>query len=285
MVSRTRPSLFRPVFLFFFALVAFGVLNPESAVAQAFPPDEEGAVAHLDASPRHGEWIDFDAGDGDLVRAWVVFPERADPAPVVVVIHEIYALTDWIRGVADQLAAEGFIAIAPDLISGKGPDGGGSESVDRQGAVALIQALDPQEVTRRMKAAAAFATGLPAAGSAVGVVGYCWGGSTSFRMATEWPELGAAVVFYGGSPGSEALSAVQAPVLGHYGGDDARVNATIPDAQAEMDRLGKFYEPNIYEGAGHGFLRQQTGREGANMRATENAWPRTIAFFKEHLGG
>jgi carboxymethylenebutenolidase len=220
-----------------------------------------------------------------MVRAWVVYPERADPAPVVVVIHEIYALTDWIRGVADQLAAEGFIAIAPDLLSGKGPEGGGTESVDRQGAVALIRSLDPQEVTRRLKATAAYGTSLPAATSSVGVVGYCWGGSTSFRMATEWPELGAAVVYYGGSPSTELLANVQTPVLGLYGGNDARVNATIPEAQAEMERLGKFYEVNIYEGAGHGFLRQQSGREGANMEATRAAWPRTIAFFREHLGG
>jgi len=156
--------------------------------------------------------------------------------------------------------------------------------VDRQGAVALIRALDPKEVTRRLKAAAAYATSLPAATSSVGVVGYCWGGSTSFRMATEWPELEAAVVYYGSSPSIEALSAGTTPVLGNYGGDDARVNATIPDAQAEMERLGSFFEPNIYEGAGHGFLRQQTGREGANMEATRAAWPKTIAFFREHLG-
>jgi carboxymethylenebutenolidase len=270
--------------LAFAILAAFLTISPSVVMGQELPPDEEGALAHLDASPRHGEWVDFDAGDGDQVRAWVVYPERADKAPVVVVIHEIYALTDWIRGVADQFAAEGFIAIAPDLLSGKGPGGGGSGSVDRQGAVSLIRELDPEEVTRRLKATADYAAGLPAAASGVGVVGYCWGGSTSFRMATEWPELGAAVVFYGGSPATEALSAIEAPVLGHYGGDDARVNATIPDAQAEMERLGKFYEANIYDGAGHGFLRQQSGREGANLEATRAAWPRTIAFFREHLG-
>ncbi|NNM06207.1 MAG: dienelactone hydrolase family protein, partial [Gemmatimonadetes bacterium] len=223
--------------------------------------------------------------DGDMVRAWVVYPERADAAPVVVVIHEIYALTNWIRGVADQFAAEGFIAIAPDLISGKGPDGGGSESVDRQGAVALIRGLDPQEVTRRLKSTAAYATALPAATSSVGVVGFCWGGSSSFRMATEWPELGAAAVYYGSSPATSTLSSVATPVLGLYGGNDARVNATIPDAQAALDEMGKSYEVNIYEGAGHGFLRQQSGQEGANMAATRQAWPRTIAFFQEHLGG
>jgi carboxymethylenebutenolidase len=280
----TRPRRAR-VFVGLFALTAFGAFSPNLGLSQEIPPDEEGALSRLNASPRHGEWVDYDAGNGDSVRAWVVYPERADKAPVVVVIHEIYALSDWIRGVADQLAAEGFIAIAPDLISGKGPGGGGSESVDRDGAVALIRELDPQEVTRRLKAAAAYATALPAARSEVGIVGYCWGGSTTFRMATEWPELKAAVVYYGGSPATESLAAIQAPVLGHYGGDDARVNATIPDAQAEMERLGKFYEPNIYDGAGHGFLRQQTGREGANMAATRAAWPRTVAFFREHLGG
>jgi carboxymethylenebutenolidase len=218
------------------------------------------------------------------VRAWVVYPERADPAPIVVVIHEIYALTDWIRAVADQLAAEGYIAIAPDLLSGKGPEGGGTESVDRQGAVTLIRGLDPQEVTRRLKAAAAYATPLPAATSSVGIVGYCWGGSTGFRMATEWTELRAAVVYYGGSPPTETLYAVEAPILGLYGGNDARVNATIPDAQAALDGLGKSYEVNIYERAGHGFLRQQSGQEGANMEASKAAWPRTIAFLREHLG-
>jgi carboxymethylenebutenolidase len=218
-----------------------------------------------------------------MVRAWVVYPERADVAPVVVVIHEIYALTDWIRGVADQLAAEGFIAIAPDLLSGKGPGGGGSESVDEQGAVALIRGLETDEVTRRIKAGAAYATGLPAATSAVGIVGFCWGGSTSFRMATVWPELNAAVAYYGGSPPTETLGGIQAPVLGHYGGNDARVNASIPDAQAEMERLGKSYEVHIHEGAGHGFLRQQPGQDGANMLATRAAWPRTVAFFKEYL--
>ncbi len=270
---------------FFLVAGLAGSSLPPTLAGQDLPPDEAGAVSHLDASPRHGEWVDFDAGDGDMVRAWVVYPERADPAPVVIVIHEIYALTDWIRGVADQLAAAGFIAIAPDLLSGKGPEGGGTESVDRQGAVALIRGLDPAEVTRRLKGAAAYATALPAATSSVGVVGYCWGGSTSFRVATEWPELEAAVVYYGGSPATETLSAVTTPVLGLYGGNDARVNATIPEAQAAMDELGKSYEVNIYDGAGHGFLRQQSGQDGANMEATRQAWPRTIAFFKEHLGG
>lgn len=275
---RARP------FTVLLTLAASGSFSPELAHSQEIPPDEEGALPRLNASPRHGEWVDYDAGDGDTVRAWVVYPERADRAPVVVVIHEIYALSDWIRAVADQLAAEGFIAIAPDLISGKGPGGGGSESVDRDGAVALIRGLDPQEVTRRLKAAAAYATALPAARSEVGIVGFCWGGSTSFRVATEWPELKAAVVYYGSAPPTESLAAIQAPVLGHYGGDDARVTSTVPEAQAEMERLGEVYEPNVFAGAGHGFLRQQTAREGANLAATRASWPRTIEFLREYLG-
>jgi carboxymethylenebutenolidase len=263
---------------------ATGLATPSQLSAQDLPSDEAGAVARLDASPRHGEWVTFPAGGGDEVTAWVVYPERSDAAPVVIVIHEIYGLTDWIRSVADQLAAEGFIAIAPDLLSGKGVDGGGSPSMDRQGAVAAIRGLERAEVNRRLEAAAAYATGLPAAGDQVGVVGFCWGGSSSFLLAAAWEGLDAAVVYYGSSPATETLSAITAPVLGLYGGDDNRVNATIPDARQEMDRLGKTYEVEIYEGAGHGFLRNQPGQEGANMRATRAAWPRTVAFFQQYLG-
>lgn len=255
-----------------------------AAGAQELPASGDDAVARLDSSPRHGEWVKYVAAGGDSVLAWVVYPERSDKAPVVVVIHEIYGLSDWIRGVADQLAADGFIAIAPDLLSGKGPEGGGTESVDRQGAVALVRALDAGEVKQRLDGAAHYAMSLPAARSEFAVIGYCWGGSTSFRYATQQPHLGAAVVFYGSSPATEALANVEAPVLGLYGGDDARVNATIPAAEEEMKRLGKRYEYEVYEGAGHGFLRQQSGREGANMRATEQAWPRVAAFLKAELG-
>ncbi len=253
------------------------------AGARELPADGEQAEARLASSPRHGEWVRYDGGDGDQVSAWVVYPERSDPAPVVVVIHEIYGLSDWIRSVADRLAAEGYLAIAPDLLSGKAPGGGGVEAMNAQQIGLAIRDLDRAEVNRRLKAAAAYATGLPSTTDHVGVVGFCWGGTSSFAVATDWDDLDAAVVYYGTSPDAEGLRHVRAPVLGHYGGDDNRVNATIPHARAEMDRLGKFYEPNIYEGAGHGFLRQQDGRDGANLKATQSAWPRTIAFFREHL--
>lgn len=253
--------------------------------AQELPAGAESAVSRLDASPRHGEWVTYDAGDGDQVQAWVVYPERSGPAPVVLVIHEIYGLTDWIRAVADQVAAEGFIAVAPDLLSGKGPDGVGSPSMEQQEVVRIIRTLERDEVNRRLRAAADWATALPAATDAVATMGFCWGGSTSFLFASAWEGLDGAVVYYGSSPDAAALERIQAPVLGLYGGDDARVNATIAPAQETMDALGKRYEPLIFDGAGHGFLRQQDGREGANLRATQGAWPRTVAFFREVLGG
>jgi carboxymethylenebutenolidase len=203
----------------------------------------------------------------------------------VIVIHEIYGLTDWIRGVADQLAEDGFIAVAPDLICGKGPNGGCTDSAaSRDEVVKLVRGLTPDEVVTRLNRVREYATKLPAANGKTATVGYCWGGSTSFSYAAAQPGLNAAVVYYGGSPSDPAtLASINAPVLGLYGGDDARVNATIEPAAAEMKKLGKVYETHIYEGAGHGFLRAQTGRDGANMRATEQSWPTTLAFLRKYL--
>ena len=254
-----------------------------TVTAQSLPPDEDGALARLNSSPRHGEWVTYDAGGGDMVRAWITYPERDDPAPVVVVIHEIFGLTDWIRSVADQLAAEGFIAVAPDLLSGTGPSGGGSESMDRQASVAAIRTLDPIDVNRRLRAMAAYATALPSAGDQVGAVGYCWGGSTSFGFAVDYADLDAAVVYYGTSP-EGGFDQIQAPVLGLYGGNDNRVNSTISRAEQAMSSGGRNFDAHIFDGAGHGFLRAQSGQEGANMRATEQAWPLTVGFFKAQLG-
>lgn len=249
--------------------------------AQGLPASGDSAVARLNGSSRHGEWVSIAAGPGDSVRAWISYPERRDRAPVVVVIHEIFGLSDWIRGVADQLAADGFIAVAPDLLSGKGPNGGGTESVDQQGATRLIRTLTPEEIRRRLAAAAAYGTRLPAAQPRVATIGFCWGGGASFLASTYLPGITGAVVYYGTSPDSATLGSVAAPVLGLYGGDDARVDATIPPARTELTRLGRRYETEIYEGAGHGFLRDQAGRDGANRRAAAAAWPRTIAFLRQ----
>lgn len=280
----TRASLLGSIGVSAAAVLLLSAGSVRRQQGPVLPPDEAGAVAALNASPRHGEWVKYDAGSGDSVRAWVVYPERRDRAPVVLVIHEIFGLTDWARAVADRLAAEGFIAIAPDLLSGKGPNGGGSESVDRQAATALNRALAQSEVQRRLAAAARYGTSLPSATNRFGSVGFCWGGGTSFNFAVSNPDLGAAVVFYGTSPADSLLERVRAPVLGNYGGDDARVDATVPPAQARMQQLGKRFEVQTYDGAGHGFMRDQAGREGANMRAAQQAWPRTVAFFHETLG-
>jgi carboxymethylenebutenolidase len=250
------------------------------------PAPEEGAKAALDSSPRHGEWAEVKvAGREAPVKLWVVYPERKDKAPVVIVISEIFGLSDWIRGVADQLAKEGFIAVAPDYISGNGPNGGGTESVaSRDDVVRLIRSVTPGDQVAVLNAARDYALKLPAANGKIGTVGFCWGGSASFNYATAQPLLNAAAVFYGSSPDAATLVDVKAPVMGFYGGNDARVNQTIPPAEAEMKRLNKPYTPHIYEGAGHGFLRQQSGQEGANMKASTQAWPVMLAFFRQHLG-
>lgn len=263
------------------------LLSPGSLQAQqTIAPGAETAMERLDTSPRHGEWVTYDAGDGDEVRAWVVYPESSEPAPVVVVIHEIFGLTDWIRAVTDQLAADGYVAIAPDLLSGMGPDGGGTESVDQQGATALIRELEHEDAMRRLRAAGDYATALPAASDRIASLGFCWGGSASFNMATlGWDAMAGSVVFYGTSPDEAALQGVEIPVLGLYGEDDARVNQTIAPAAEVLEARGQRFEHEIYPGAGHGFLRQQDGRDGANRAAAEEAWPRALAFLEEAFAG
>jgi carboxymethylenebutenolidase len=279
-----RASL-RPLLL---ATVLSAAVGAAASVgAQQLPPDEPGSPARLSSTPRHGEWVDVPFPGGSTpIRSFVVYPERRDNAAVVIVIQEIYGLSDWIRGVADQLAADGFIAIAPDLLSGMGPGGGGTAAyATRDEVVAGVRQLTPEESMRRLDAVYAYARTIPSASGRVGTVGYCWGGSASFNYAVHNPELDAAVVYYGTSPADAAVyRRITAPVLGLYGEDDQRVNATIQPARDAMGPLGKSYEVEIYPAAGHGFLRAQADRAGANMRATQAAWPRTIAFFREHLG-
>ena len=260
--------------------------TPSAAVIQdtrQLPPDAAGAPGRLAASPRHGEWAIVRSGDGDSVRAWVVYPQRSTKAPVVVVVHEIFGLSSWVRGVADQLAADGFIAIAPDLLTMKNlPEG--PDSVVAPLATAAIRTLDAAWVQKQLDAVAQYAMSLPAAEKKYGIVGFCWGGGVSFAHAVHSPTLGASVVYYGTSPRAPDLASVRAPVLGLYGGNDARVNATIPAADSTLRALGRTYTPTIYPGAGHGFLRQQSGMNGANMEATRAAWPATIAWFRKYLG-
>lgn len=256
----------------------------EATTVDPVPPAAaEQAAAQLGASPRHGEWAMIATTGGDSVRAWVVYPERSGPAPVVLVLHEIYGVTAWIRAVADQLAADGFIAIAPDLLTGMGVPVDETGEPAREAATAAVRSLQPERYQRQLADIAAWGMALPAAAPRYGVVGFCWGGAAAFAHATLFPQLGAAVVYYGSSPPVERLQQVRAPVLGLYGGDDERVNATVPAARAEMERLGRTFDVHTFDGAGHGFLRQQAGREGANMAASRAAWPLTVRFLRQYL--
>ena len=265
-------------------VLALLALAAQAAPPPSLPASEDTAKERLEHSPRHGEFIIVDAG-GTPVRVWVVYPERKDKAPVIVVIHEIFGLTDWIRAVADQLAAHGFVALAPDLLSGKGPNGGGTDSFpSRDDAVKAVSALPRDEVIARLNAVRKYGLSLPAATGKSATVGFCWGGSTSFAYAVAQPALDAAVVYYGTAPEDpEALAAIRAPVLGLYGGSDARVDATLDATEAAMRAKSKSYERHVFDGAGHGFLRAQSGQDGANQRATDQAWPLTTAFLRKNL--
>jgi carboxymethylenebutenolidase len=251
----------------------------------SLPPGEQHAKQALEVSPRHGEWVAIRVpGAGESIRTWVVYPERKDRAPVVLVICEIYGLTDWIRAVADQLAEDGFIALAPDLASGKGPGGGGTESASsRDEIVQWVTGLQSDEVIARLNAVRSYGITLPASNGKSAAIGFCWGGAQSFLYACAQPALDASVVYYGTSPDSSSLAKLsKTPVLGLYGGDDARVNTTIDPARKVLRAMDKVYEIEIFGGAGHGFLRAQSGREGANLRASREAWPRTIEFIRKH---
>ncbi len=249
------------------------------------PPSEQTAKAQLEHSPRHGEYVDVPLPGGGKLNAWVVYPERKTKAGVVIVIHEIFGLSDWLRGVADQLARDGFIAIAPDLISGLGPNGGGTASVpSRDDVVGLVRGLTPEMTFERLHAVRDFARKIPSANGKLATLGFCWGGGKSFAYAAAEPTLTGAVVYYGSSPEAADLAKINAPVLGLYGGDDARINATLAPTGAEMKKLGKTFEPHLFDGAGHGFLRAQEDRDGANLKATQAAWPLTLAFLRDRLG-
>ncbi|HEX8913386.1 MAG TPA: dienelactone hydrolase family protein [Humisphaera sp.] len=278
---RTRRPL--AALLSLFALTAAAVPAAPVRAADALPPGEAAAPARLEKSPRHGEYVDVKVPNGKPLKAYVVYPERKDKAPVVIVIHEIFGLSPWIKSVADQLAADGFIAIAPDLLTGMAPEGKGTEGfAKRDDVVQAVRGLKPDQVVAGLNAVRDYGKGLPSSSGKSATVGFCWGGGQSFSYALAQPELSAAVVYYGTNPGAEAVANLKVPVAGFYGGNDNRVNSTIPPAQEAAKKAGKTYEPTIYEGAGHGFLRQQDGQNGANQKATEQAWPATLKFLREH---
>ena len=238
--------------------------------------NDEWPKARLDASPRHREWVSIKYGNR-TVQAFVVYPEVKEKAPVVIVIHEIFGLSNWARSMADDIAAAGYIAIAPDLLSGFGPDGGGSDKFpDQDARVKAVSSLDAKVVTADLDATADYGKKLPASNGKLAVVGFCWGGSNSFAFATHRKDLSAAFVFYGSGPDAAAIQSITAPVYGFYAGNDARIGASIPATTDAMKAAGKKYEPVSYEGAGHGFMRagEAPDASDANRKARTDAWAR-----------
>jgi carboxymethylenebutenolidase len=245
---------------------------------------QEWAKERLEKSPRHLEWVEVKQGDRK-VKCFLAFPEVKEKATAVVVIHEIFGLTDWVRGVTDQLAEAGYIAIAPDLLTGAAPGGGGTAELGGGDAVRkAIGSLPPDQITADLKAVAEHVAKLPAANGKVAVGGFCWGGSQSFRFATNNPSLKAAFAFYGAGPtNAEDIAKISCPVYGFYGGNDERVNSTIPTSKELMAKAGKKYEPVVYEGAGHGFMRAGEAPDASepNKKAREAAWQRWKELLKQ----
>ena len=238
----------------------------------------------LDNSPRHHEWVVVKNGKRD-VHCFVVFPEVKEKVAAVLVIHENKGLTDWVRGVADQVAEAGYIAIAPDLLSGLGPKGGKTDDFPGpDAATKVLYKLDPEQVTGDLNAATDHVKKLPACNGKVTVAGFCWGGGQALRFATNNKEIKAAFVFYGATPLTETdVARIQCPVYGFYGGMDARINATIPMTAKQMKDAGKTFEPVSYEGAGHGFMRAGEDPAGseANRKARAEGWQRWKALLQK----
>jgi carboxymethylenebutenolidase len=245
---------------------------------------QEWAASRLEQSPRHLEWVTVKQGDRE-VKSFLAFPEVRDKATAVVVIHEIYGLTDWVRGVADQLAEAGYIAIAPDLLSGSAPGGGGTAELGSGDAARkAIAELAPDQITADLKAVVEHVRSLPASNGKVAVGGFCWGGTQTFRFATNYKEIAAGFVFYGTGPADEsATGRIEAPIYAFYGENDARVNVTIEPTAALMERAGKTFEPVVYDGAGHGFMRSGEAPDAseANRKARAEGWERWKRLLRE----
>jgi carboxymethylenebutenolidase len=232
----------------------------------------------LDPVTTHGEWVKIKRGD-QTIRAYVAYPERTAKAPAIIVIHEIFGLTDWEPTVADRLAKEGYVAIVPDLLSSRH---GQSPKNPDQGRK-LVGDLEPERITDDLDATYAYVNGLPAVvKDQIGTIGFCWGGGESFRYATNNPRLKAVVVAYGPAPDSADVKRIQAPVLGIYGESDERINARLPEVTAAMQSAGKTFSSEVYPGTGHGFLKP--GRQGSDGPQVARAWKRILEFYRARLG-
>jgi carboxymethylenebutenolidase len=257
------------------------LLLTHAPVASAQTPEwqQPWARDRISKSPRHSEWVTV-KHDARSIDTLVVYPESKEKRPVVLVIHEIFGLSDWAQELADELAAAGYIAVAPDLLSGMAPNGGRTKDFAAGAVTEAVSKLPPDQVTADLNAAADYAKKIPASNGKLYVVGFCWGGTQSFRFATNRSDLSAAFVFYGGPPEAAAMARINAPVYGFYAGNDNRIDSTIPDTVAAMKAAGKTYEPVTYDGAGHGFMRAGEAPDAspANAKAREDSWTRWKAI-------
>ena len=274
-IGASRLTLAALPALLLFAATAVSCARSSGSSPSAASAESSGASA---PATTHGEWVRIPRGT-DTIRAYVAYPERSSRAPAIIVIHEIFGLTEWEPTVADRLAGAGFVAIAPDLLSSRfGMTPAASDSGRK-----LVGQLEPERVTADLDAVYAYVDGLPSVRRGdIGTIGFCWGGGQSFRYATNNPRLKAAVVCYGPAPDSTALARIRAPVLGIYGENDARINAALPDVERQMSALGKSFETEIYDSTGHGFLKP--GRQGFGTPAVEQAWERITGFYRDKLG-
>jgi carboxymethylenebutenolidase len=243
---------------------------------------QDWAQTQLQKSPRHREWVTV-KHDGRSVETFVVYPESKDKRPVVLLIHEIFGMSDWVQDLADQVAAAGYIAVAPDLLSGMAPNGGRTSGMAPDKITEAVSHLNPDQVTADLNSVADYAKKLPASDGKLFVGGFCWGGGQTFRFATNRSDLAAAFVFYGGPPDKDAMTRIKAPVYGFYAGNDARIDATLPDTTVQMKAAGKTFEPIVYDNAGHGFMRagEAPDANDANKKARQDAWVRWKALLEK----
>jgi carboxymethylenebutenolidase len=243
---------------------------------------QDWARASLEKSPRHREWVTV-KHDSRAVQTFIVYPESKDKRPVVLIIHEIFGMTDWVQDLADEVAEAGYIAISPDLLSGMAPNGGRSSDFLQGKTTEAVSKLNPDQVTADLNAAADYGNRLPASNGKLFVGGFCWGGGQTFRFATNRADLAAAFVFYGSPPDKDTMARIKAPVYGFYAGNDARINATLPDAREQMKTAGKSFDAVTYDGAGHGFMRagEAPDASDANRKARTDAWARWRALLEK----
>ncbi|HEX4488982.1 MAG TPA: dienelactone hydrolase family protein [Terriglobales bacterium] len=236
---------------------------------------QDWARTQLEKSPRHREWVAI-KHDGRSVETFVVYPESKEKRPVVILIHEIFGMSDWVQDLADQVAAAGYIAVAPDLLSGMGPGGGRTSAFEQDKVMEAVSKLNPDQVTADLNAVADYGNKIPASNGKLFVGGFCWGGGQTFRFATNRADLSAAFVFYGPPPDKDAMARIKIPVYGFYAGNDARIGAMIPDTITQMKAAGKTFEPVTYDGAGHGFMRAGEAPDASdpNKKARTDAWIR-----------